>query len=54
MDEWLGDFAGQWAQRDTPRWRKAMLELLPPARSWQSPRLWEAYKIATRAPSGAG
>jgi hypothetical protein len=53
MDEWFGDFAEQWALNDTPPIRATMLELLPPASTWQSPRLWDAYKSATRAPHGS-
>ncbi|MPW22404.1 hypothetical protein GCT13_37655 [Paraburkholderia sp. CNPSo 3157] len=53
MDEWFGDFAEQWALCDAPHIRAAMLELLPRASTWPSPRLWEAYKNATRAPRGS-
>jgi hypothetical protein len=53
MDEWFGDFAEQWVLRDTPHVRATMLELLPAASTWQSPRLWEAYKNATRTPRGS-
>ena len=53
MDEWFGDFAEQWALNDMPHIRAAMLELLPATSTWPSPRLWAAYKHATRAPRGS-
>jgi hypothetical protein len=49
MDEWFGDFAGQWVLNDTPPVRATMLEQLPAGRTWKSPELWDAYKKASRA-----
>ena len=48
MDEWFGDFAGQWVLNDTPHIRATMLEQLSAGRAWKSPELWNAYKKATR------
>ena len=53
MDEWFGDFGGQWVLNDTPHVRATMLELLPPASTWLSPTLWLAYKNAARATRGS-
>ncbi|AXF05550.1 hypothetical protein [Paraburkholderia hospita] len=48
MDEWFGDFAGQWVLNDTPHIRATMLEQLSAGRTWKSPELWDAYKKTTR------
>ncbi|EUC12462.1 hypothetical protein [Paraburkholderia hospita] len=48
MDEWFGDFAGQWVLNDTPHIRATMLEQLSAGRTWKSPELWDAYKKAIR------
>jgi hypothetical protein len=54
MDEWFGDFAEQWSLNDIPHIRAAMLELLPLGSStWPSPKLWDAYRNAGRAPRGS-
>jgi hypothetical protein len=53
MDEWFGDFAGQWVLNDTPLIRATMLEQLTAGRTWKSPQLWAVYKNATRAPRGS-
>ncbi|NPT54591.1 hypothetical protein [Paraburkholderia elongata] len=42
MDEWFGDFTGQWVLNDTPHIRATMLEQLPAGRTWKSPQLWGA------------
>ncbi|BCZ81861.1 hypothetical protein PTKU64_55360 [Paraburkholderia terrae] len=53
MDEWFGDFAGQWVLSDTPHFRATMLEQLPTGGTWKSPQLWAAYKSATRVRRGS-
>ena len=48
LNEWFDDFRVQWNLVDTPEVRNKMLSLLPHARTWRSPSLYEAHQRAVK------